>query len=261
VLPRIIDIGPVTIHPYGLMLAIGALCGVWVATRTARRVKMPAEMVIDLAMVVLVAGVVGARLAYVLLHVDEYAGDWIGVLRMWDGGLTYFGGLAAGVAAGAVFAAAKRTRFLLLADVAAPGLAIGYGFARIGCLLHGCCYGKPAHFLGIRIHPDGDMQRLIGPVHPTQIYSSLAAFATAAILAWLWRRRRWDGEIFITYALLYGLYRFLIEFLRWSTPDMIGWGGLTWAQWASATVFVCSVIALWVGRKRAALTAPEAIDG
>jgi phosphatidylglycerol:prolipoprotein diacylglycerol transferase len=256
-LPRIGEIGPITIHPYGLMLAVGALCGVWLATRVARRAKVRSETVIDLAIVVLVAGVVGARAAYVLLHINEYAGEWIGVLRIWDGGLTYYGGLAAGVAAGAVLAAAKRVRFLLLADVAAPGLAMGYGFARIGCLLHGCCYGKPTHFLGIHLHPDGDLGRIIGPVHPVQIYASLFAFATAGILVWLWRRRRWDGEIFVTYAMLYALYRFVIEFMRWSSEDMVGWWGLVWAQWASAAVFVCSAIALWVGSRRAGVPRAE----
>jgi phosphatidylglycerol:prolipoprotein diacylglycerol transferase len=261
VLPKIGNMGPIAIHPYGLMLAVGALCGIWLSSRIARRVKMAAEIVVDLGIAVLVAGIVGARLAYVLLHYSDYAGDWAGVFRIWDGGLTYFGALALGVPAGALFARLRRTRFLLLSDVAAPGIALGYGIARIGCLLHGCCYGKPAHFLGIRIHPDGDMSRLIGPVHPTQIYSALAAFATAGILIWLWRRRRWDGVVFITYAMLYGLYRFLIEFLRWSTPDMVGWWGLTWAQWASAAVFLCAAIALCVGSRRARERQPEVADG
>jgi len=250
--PTILNLGPLTIHSYGLMLAIGALSGVWLTVRIARRVAIAPETIVDLAIVLVVTGVVGARVAYVLLHLSAYTGDWVDTLRIWDGGLAYYGALVFGMGAAALFGRRKRIPFLRLGDVVAPGLAVGYGFTRIGCLLHGCCYGKPTHFfLAIRLHPDGDIMQLTGPVHPTQIYSSVCAFVTAGVLLWLWKRRSWDGAVFVTYTLLYGVYRFLIEFLRYSSPKMMGWAGLTWAQWASVAIVFCSAVALWVGCRRA----------
>jgi phosphatidylglycerol---prolipoprotein diacylglyceryl transferase len=248
--PILFDIGPFPVRAYGVMLIVGFLLGLWRATKVAKRYKIAQEDVMDVSVLVLLAGIVGARILFLLLEVPhEGWGVFGGVLRVWEGGLSFHGGLIAAIAAVAIFVRVKRIPFLQLCDLLAPSLAIGYAFARIGCFLNGCCYGVATSLpWGVRFHePDGT---LTPPSHPAQLY----AFAINLIIFWLLTRvermNRPRGFIFASYLVLYSVYRFGIEFIRKGVTAEVWFGGLTQAQVASlAGIAVFGVVLVLLGRR------------
>jgi phosphatidylglycerol:prolipoprotein diacylglycerol transferase len=213
-------LGGLEIRSYGFMLVVGfAAATAWCLGR-ARAAGFEPVVFLDLAIYVLVGGVVGARLVYVLLDWAAYRSHPGQILAVWEGGLSYHGGVLGAVLAGAVFARLRRQSFAALADVVAPGLALGYAFGRLGCFLNGCCYGRPTSLpWGVRFpHATWlDGRPIGGPVHPTQLYGSLASLLIFFILLRAQRLVRRPGDVFVLYLVLYSVYRFLIEWLRRGT--------------------------------------------
>jgi len=230
------------IHSYGLLIAIGLVVGVAFSLRRGRSVGIDAGDTLDLTFYALVVGLVGARLAYVLMHAGDYArlcvdashprslgqklSDCAAPLRFWQGGLVFLGGAV--LAAIVVLFYARRRKLPLgdVADVLAPAVSIAHVFGRIGCFLVGCCYGKP--WLGGVHFPAGSVayselvsQRALPSevsctygLHPTQLYESAGELLIFAGLVWLWRRRRFPGAVALAYASGYGVLRFFIEIFR-----------------------------------------------
>jgi prolipoprotein diacylglyceryltransferase len=147
--PTILKMGPVTIHSYGLMIAIGFGFGLVLMYQLAKREGLPAGKLMDLAFWVALAGIIGSRLIYILIRWNEYItplfteGDFK-VFKIWEGGLTFYGGLIGGLLVGLLLVRRWRLPGLQILDIAGPALALGQAFGRIGCLLAGCCWGKPA---------------------------------------------------------------------------------------------------------------------
>jgi phosphatidylglycerol:prolipoprotein diacylglycerol transferase len=232
-------IGPVPIRSYGLMIIVGFGLALWRATRVSRRREIAPERVMDAALVGLVAGIVGARVLFLLLEVPLAGwGVFAQVHRIWEGGLSFHGGLAAAVAAVAIYTRAKKIRFLSMADLMAPSLAIGYAFARIGCFLNGCCYGFETHLpWAVRFY-DPAFHQWTNPSHPAQLYAFAANLAIFGILTRIERLNRPPGFTFFSYLVLYSVYRFGIEFVREGATAFIWFAGLTHAQVASLVVIV-----------------------
>jgi len=189
--------------------------------------------------------------------------------KFWAGGLTYYGGLLAASVAG--IALLRRDRFPVWkgVDIAGMVIPIGLGFGRMGCLLAGCCFGQPtAGRLALTFPPNSpasEAQFKLGlldsladpsrPVVPTQIYESLMSFAVAAAcLFWVQPRKRYDGQVFVAFLVLYALGRFLLEFLR--ADDRGALFGLSTAQWLGIAV-VGAAIALHRWRTRTKAVAVE----
>src|SRR5689334_10326437 len=139
--PEILHWGWLHIRSYGLMLAVAFLVGTLIALREARRLSLDEDKVVNVILVILVASVLGARALYVLEHVGEFRRQWSGVLAIWQGGLTLYGGLVAGTVAGLWMARRSGLPMWTLADALTPSVALGTMFGRIGCFLNGCCYG------------------------------------------------------------------------------------------------------------------------
>jgi phosphatidylglycerol:prolipoprotein diacylglycerol transferase len=226
------QIGGISIYWYGVCIATGFLVGLWTATRRALRAGIPGERVADLAIWLMVGAVVGSRLFYVISHWEaEFAGrPLLDVFKLRQGGLVFYGGLV-GASLACVFAV--RTKKLPLwktADVLAPSIALGYVFGRIGCFMFGCCYGKACE-LPWAVHFPSDHETYPHGVHPTQLYESLLSLAMYAGLAWLHRRKRFDGQVFAAYLIAYAPLRFVVEFFRgdysvrylggWATPAQL----------------------------------------
>ena len=212
-MPIMFHLGSYPVHSYGVMLAVAVLVGFWVGERAARRWNMETDQVLSLTLAVVVSGVLGSRLAYVILKWPQYAGDLPAVLRIWDGGLSYYGAVIAGILVVLYYRWRTGLPGGTIADVAALGGAAGYPWARIGCFLNGCCYGKPTNLPWAVTFPSESVPR-----HPTQLY---AVVIGAVILLVLWRiarNRRYPGQIALLYLLFYGVYRFGIEFVRVSPP-------------------------------------------
>lgn len=250
-------IGSVPVRSYGLMIVVGFLLGMWRATRVSKRSGLNSEQVMDTSLIALLSGIIGARVLYLLFQVPH--GGWgvfSEIYRVWEGGLSFHGGLVAAILAVWTYCRAKKIAFLTMFDLLAPSVAIGYAFARIGCFLNGCCYGHPTALpWGVRFF-DAATHSYTPPSHPAQLY----AFAASLIIFWILTRveklNKPVGFVFVSYVMLYSIYRFLIEFVRKGATAQVMFAGLTQAQVASiATIAVFGVILYFLGRKPAAKVA------
>ncbi len=242
------------IRSYGVMMVVGFVAGLWRASRVCGKRGLAPERLYDLAVIVLLSGVLGARLVYILLNPGTES--FREFLAVWQGGLSFHGGVVFGLLGGYLYTRRAGLDFLKCADLIAPSAAIGYGFTRIGCFLNGCCYGAPTTLpWAVRFNEQGV---LTPPSHPTQIYASLASFAIFFLLVRLEKLHRAPGFVFTSYLGLYSIYRFLIEYLRAGYSAQLWFGGLTQAQVASAAIFaVSAVVILTVYRKAAKQTDPS----
>ena len=144
--PEVAQWGVIHLRSYGLMLAMAFLIGTWLGLREARRLGLDEDKLVNVILIVLVASVLGARALYVMEHVQEFRREWGSVVALWQGGLTLYGGIVAGTAAGLMAARRFGLPRWSVADALTPSLALGAGIGRIGCHLNGCCYGRTVAF-------------------------------------------------------------------------------------------------------------------
>jgi phosphatidylglycerol:prolipoprotein diacylglycerol transferase len=243
----ILDLGAVSVRAYGLLLVVAFWLGIELSARAARKRGIDPVRVLDLGLVVLVTSLVGSRLLYVLSHRAEYENDLIGVLRVWEGGLTFYGGLIAAVAFGMLYLKRKGLPVLKTSDTVTPQIALGIAIARIGCFLNGCCFGKESAAPWAVVFPP-DCQagwEMAGlSLHPTQVYSSLANLALFVFLRKLLKRGYPDGMVLAAFLVLYGSWRFGIDYLRHYEPGMyVGSLGVTWNQIVSLAMVAVGAVA------------------
>jgi len=236
--PTLFRFGEFEVTTFGLLVAAGALAGIWILSRELERSNLPANGV-DAALAGVLGGLIGAKLVWAI----EFRGDGPFLsLILSRGGLSWFGGLFGGVGAGLWFLHRQRIPILAALAAAAPALAAGHAIGRIGCFLVGDDYGRPTDLPWGVAFPRGLPPTTI-PVHPTQLYEA----AGLAVIVWLlirWRRAdAADAVVFGRYLLLAGALRFLIEFIRVNAPVV---GPLTLAQLFSATIMITG---LWFVRR------------
>lgn len=208
-MPELFRIGSIPVHTYGLMWMVGIWLAVWRALRVARRYGVDPDDVFDLAFWAILVGVIGGRLGYVLIFWRSYAEDPLAILRVWEGGMSYFGGFGLAILAAWWFVRRRRLDAWRIADLAAPSIALGYAIARIGCFGAGCCYGAPTDLPWGVLFPGHSH-----PVHPTQLYSTVMNLAIFVILTRLEKRGWARGQLFASFLILHGAYRFINEFFR-----------------------------------------------
>jgi phosphatidylglycerol:prolipoprotein diacylglycerol transferase len=219
--------GPITIHTYGVLLAIAFLAGLWVASRQAKRAGLDANRITDMAVWVLIAGLVGAKVLLVALDWRYYARSPRELLSVFQSGGVFYGGLAAGILVAWWYARRHHLSGWATADVLVPGVILGQAIGRLGCFSAGCCWGKPTHLPWAVTFTNITAARQVGtpmdtPLHPTQLYESFGAFLIFFFLLWLARRKRFDGQVTLAYVALYSALRFAIEFVR-GDPDRGTW--------------------------------------
>jgi phosphatidylglycerol:prolipoprotein diacylglycerol transferase len=239
--PIAFQLGSLTVHWYGVMMALAFFAGLWTATRRARLVNISGDAVADVVLWLIVGGIAGARIVYVTTYwKDEFAdGPFSEVFMIQHGGLVYYGGLIGATMAGMVYLLWKKLPVWKIADVLAPSIALGSVFGRIGCLLNGCCYGRACSLpWAISFPADNPLHPPTTPVHPTEIYDALLNLILYAFLAWLFRRKKFDGQIFATYLIIYAVFRSIVEYFRGDYPTDHVHAGLTSAQLVSVPIFV-----------------------
>ncbi|MEO0052846.1 MAG: prolipoprotein diacylglyceryl transferase, partial [candidate division WOR-3 bacterium] len=222
-LPVLIRIGNFQLYSYGVMLFISFVLGIMIVERRAKRFGVEPKRITDLALWVLLAVVLGSRLFYVAFHWDEFRNDLVGIIRFWGNppglsGLMFYGGFLGAFIAGLVFVWLNRLPLLKMLDAVAPALVLGEGFTRIGCFLNGCCFGKPTTCPLGMVFPAGSAAGAQFPnqtIHPTQLYSSLAGFVLFGVALLLEQRKLKPGVLFGIILLLYSLFRFGIDFVRY----------------------------------------------
>jgi len=251
--PIAFKLGSLTVHWFGIMIALAFLAGMWTAVRRAPRAGISGELIADLVVPwLLLGGVLGARLWYIATYWrDSFASQpWTEVFMIQRGGLVFYGGLAGASLACVLFARIKKIPLWRLADVLAPSIALGSMFGRIGCLLNGCCFGRACD-LPWAIHFPLDHTTQGAPVHPTQIYDGLLNLGLYLGLAWMFRhRRRFDGQIFATYLICYAVTRSIAEAFRGDYNDAHLHGGLTPAHLVSLAIFAGGVAFFFILKQR-----------
>jgi len=219
--PVLLKIGSFTLHTYGVLLAMGFLLAVFIALKEARRVNIDPNLVMDLAFYILISALIGSRLFYVFTNWDEFRDEPISIFLFWRGGLVFYGGLICAFLVGFWYVKKKHLKFTPLADLVAPSIALGQAIGRLGCFSAGCCYGKPTGIpWAVTFKDSYTLAPRDIPIHPTQLYESLATFSIFLTLIIMRRRERFQGKLFWYYLLFYATARFIIEFFR---GDPRGW--------------------------------------
>ncbi len=232
--PILFHLGTLEVRSYGVMIVLGFVLAVWWAMRVAPRYGIDAEQILDFVLLTALGGIVGARLVYVALDWREFLSQPVHVLYFWEGGLSFHGAVIGGGLAVAFLARRKGIPFLHLADVLAPSVALAYSVGRIGCFLGGCCYGVPTDLPWACSFQDPFNPHLhTPPSHPTQIYASLSNLLIFALLTRMQRPPHPTGKVFWAYLVLYGVYRFVVEFWRIGATSTVLALGLSDAQWVS----------------------------
>ncbi|MCF8061208.1 MAG: prolipoprotein diacylglyceryl transferase [Deltaproteobacteria bacterium] len=245
--PDLISIGPLTIHTYGLFVALGFASAIYVIIRLGKREGVPPQQIMDMAFIGIVWAIIGSRLFYVLLNLGYYRQNPLDILKLWQGGLVFSGGLIVALAALAWHMRRRRMPVLATADLFAPGLALGQAIGRIGCFFAGCCYGRPADIPWAVVFTDPQcLAPLHLPLHPTQAYAALGGFLLFGILLFVMKKRTFPGQVFIWYLILHSTFRLLVERFRGDHRGLIPGTEMSTTQLLSLVVLIGSVVALYV---------------
>ncbi len=214
--PVICKIGPLSIYSYGVMLALAVIICSFLLAKDAQRLGIAKETIHDLVFWVVVSGIIGARIFYILLNLDLFIKDPLEIIMIQHGGLAWQGSLILGTLGGLFFIKIKKLLLWQTLDLVAPYIALGQSIGRIGCFLNGCCFGKEISW-GI-YSPVHDAH-----LHPTQLYCSLGLFLIFLFLKKYQKTVKVVGKVFVVYLLLAALLRFSVEFFR-ADHDIVVFG-------------------------------------
>ena len=284
--PIAFSIDSFAVHWYGILIGIGFLVSFLLLLKIRKYADLTTDQVYNISMIALFAGVIGARLFYVVQFRDQFRGrGLLAILNVHEGGIVFYGGFILAFTAECLYAKwpsvrrilglkekkpadgaepRKNISLLALLDVLGPAMALAHAFGRIGCFMQGCCFGKPAPngfplavtfpkgALAAARYPsiltDGSV-----PVYPVQLFESAGNILICGILLLLLYRRKYAGMIGGVYLILYGVMRFLLEFMRGDHTDSIL--GLTPSQFIAVALaipggIIVYLAALKLGRKK-----------
>jgi phosphatidylglycerol:prolipoprotein diacylglycerol transferase len=263
----------IPVFGYGFMMFVGFSTATLLAARRIRTVGLPTDVIWDLMMWLLVPGLIGARIVYLsqnwqnVMAGKQGGQKLVALVSLWDGGIVFYGCIIGGAIGLLAFCRRRQLDPVVLLDVIAPSLFVGEGFGRIGCFLYGCCFGHQCNLAWSVQFPRDSLtfEKLVErgtippdalqtvPLHPTQLYSSAAAFLLAFFLAWLFRRRTFDGLVIAMAWILYPINRYILEIYRDDEPGRLG-TSQTFSQLMSIGLIVTGIIALIWFSKRGRLT-------
>ncbi|HET9371852.1 MAG TPA: prolipoprotein diacylglyceryl transferase [Vicinamibacterales bacterium] len=246
--PILFEIGNWPVYSYGLLLAIAYLAGLQLAVIRARRLGVDSTKVMDLGIYLIIAALVGAKLMLVAVDFDYFRQQPRELLSLVRAGGVFYGGLIAALAVAIWLVRRYALNLWTVADLMAPGIALGHVIGRLGCLLAGCCYGKPTAVPWGITFTSPDAAANVGtplgiPLHPTQLYDAGAELLILVLLLLTERRGRpFAGRTFWLYMLLYAISRFIIEFYRGDERGIIL--GLSTSQFVSVVIAPLAVLML-----------------
>ncbi len=267
-----------SIHWYGVWIAVGFLASVFLMLKVRKYADISDDNVYSITMLALIAGILGARIFYAAQFHEQFFDMNEGLFPMLfklvnirTGGIVFYGGFIGGFTAICIYSKRKKIDLLALLDILAPAIILAHGFGRIGCFMQGCCCGGPAPEwfpCGIT-YPHGSLAARLYPailsatgssvpVYPVQLFEAAGNFILCGFLLWLLiRKRKFNGMIAAAYLVLYGVLRFLLEFLRGDHTDFLL--GMTPAQNIALFLMLPTAIVIWIAGKKCAgkTTEPE----
>lgn len=254
--PRLLTTRFFTIHTFGVLLAAAYLAALWWLVRGARRSKVDPETVTSLGTWAIIGAILGAKALLFVRSVNDDTGSVADFWSLVTSAGDFYGGFIGGLIASALFFWRHRgVRFWKIADLCAPAIALGQAIGRIGCLMAGDDYGKPAAVPWAVTFTDPDAANIGGaplgvPLHPVQLYESVVCCVLFVVLVRLAHRKHREGDVILAYTMLYAVARFLLEFFRGDADRGFVFDGLlSTSQFIGVGMFVVAVI-LFVARRR-----------
>jgi phosphatidylglycerol:prolipoprotein diacylglycerol transferase len=253
----------ITVHTYGVLLAVAILVAVLRTRAVADRRKdgvINGDVVFDASVWMVTAGIVGARLLFVIFDWPSYRDNPVSALRFWEGGISFHGALFGGFLALVAFCHRSKISLPCLADVFAPSVMLAYVIGRVGCFFNGCCYGAPTNApWGVRFFDD-EHGVWTPPSHPTQLYAAALSLVFFGLLVLLERRyHRFDGQVLCWYVIAAAVERFVMEIWRAGVTSTVWAAGLTDVQLVCIAMAVAAAAGLLIFGRRAGATVSSAV--
>ncbi len=253
--PILFQIGNWPVYSYGVLLAVAYLVALQLAVVRARHRGIDGARVMDLGIYLIIAALVGAKLMLIVVDFKYFVANPREIASLVRAGGVFYGGLLGALVTALVLVRRYNFRIWTTADLFAPGIALGHVIGRLGCLLAGCCYGKPTDLPWGITFTNPEAAANVGtplgiPLHPTQLYDAGAELLILILLLVTERRGRpFEGRTFWLYMLLYGISRFIIEFFRGDDRGVMM--GVSTSQFVSLIVVPLAIAMLLRLRTRA----------
>jgi phosphatidylglycerol:prolipoprotein diacylglycerol transferase len=252
--PILLKIGPLTVHTYGFMMAVGVGMALWFIYVQAKKAGLDASRLMDAAFYTIIVSLIGAKLIllfFPLSNISRYLSSPRDLFSLARSGGVFQGGLIFGVIFALWYFHKRKIPTWPAADIVAPALALGHGFGRIGCFSAGCCYGSECAAPWSVVFKNEYAHELTGiplnvHVHPVQLYEAALNFLNFAVLFFILKKKRFDGQVFSLYIINYSIIRFFTEYFRGDHLDSAYFirGETTWASLSYPQLFcILGVIA------------------
>jgi phosphatidylglycerol:prolipoprotein diacylglycerol transferase len=246
--PVLLKLGPIKIFTYGFFLALAFLSAIYLSAREAKRQGLDQARFYDLCFYSVLGALVGSRLLYVFLELPTFLARPWRIFAIWEGGLIFHGGLVMAVAVAFYYMRRHSIPWRQAFDALAVGMPMGQALGRVGCFMAGCCYGAPSSLpWAVTFTNPETLCPLRVPLHPSQLYESLLSLGVFGVVYSLRTRKRFNGQLMLTYFFLAGLVRFVVEFFR-NPGDYRGpiiWADMPLTQVVALGIAVVSGILLW----------------
>jgi len=254
-LPILVELGPLKVHAYGAALAISFLIGsIWV-TRRARPFGYRDDHLMELFWWILISALVGSRIYYAIQHHSDFDDNFLGIFRIWGGGLTQYGGVIGALVVGGLYIRSRGWVWQEIVDLIAPTLALGEAITRIGCFLNGCCFGRETALSWGVSYPTGSHAHFVvgsKSIHPSQLYLMVFNLILFFFLARL-KHLIGTSRVLALYLVFSSIIRFIVDFTRfYEIGDYIVLAGLklTHSQWVSIGFIMLAVILWFKGNRK-----------
>jgi len=256
--PRLFTTPFFTLHTFGLLLAAAYLAAFWWLMREGRREHLDPDALSSLGFWAIIGAIIGAKVLMVVRDLPAYLAtprELFSLSLLSSAGDFYGGFIGALIASAIFFWREPQLPFWRTADLCGPAIALGQAIGRIGCLMAGDDYGKPASVPWAVTFTDPDASQIGGaplnvPLHPVQLYESVVCLILFAILVRIARRKRFDGEVILAYTFLYAVARFILEFYRGDADRGFVFGGLLSTSQFIAVILAPLAVVLWRVRRR-----------
>ncbi len=250
--PILFNIFGLEIKTYGTLIAIGILLALFYIMKQAERENLDVQNALDITLYLVIAGIIGARIMYVIVEFRYYRDDLLSIFKVWEGGLVFYGGFLVALPVGYFLLKRKKMPPWKFIDIFATALPLGHAFGRVGCFMAGCCYGRETDvpWAVTFTNPKGLAYQVLGlHIHPTQIYESIFNLLIFIILHFSLKKKKFDGQNAILYVILYGTARFCVEFFRGDDRGFIIENLISTSQ-GVALILVPAAIAFFIYKMR-----------